>query len=383
MIVLTAKVLYTPLEKIDRPVVLIEDGRVQEVGSRTELELPGNCKVHDFGDGILGPGLVDMHIHGSAGYDVMRTDESGFAKIESFLAGRGVTSYFPTTVTAPLDTILSSLDRMAGQIESAKPGIGRTQPLGIHLEGPFLSHIRRGVHTATELLTPTIKAFDKFWQASRGRIRVMTIAPELDGAEEVIAEATKRGVCISIGHSDAKLDEARKGIAAGARHATHTFNAMRPLDHRDPGILEEVLTNKKVKTDVIADGIHVHPTVIQLLLRAKGVDGVVLITDATAAAGMPDGKYQLGALDVEVKNGMVCHQGTLAGSALTLDRAVQNIMKFENWSLQQALQAATLNPSTSVDEKDRGRIQAGSAADFAVFNDRGEVKATVIGGVLV
>src|SRR5215469_10592669 len=289
MLALTARSLYTPLEQIDRPLVVVEDGVVVTVASRSEREIPAAAKLLDFNEGILAPGLVDLHIHGSAGFDVMRADAEGRSRLEKFLATCGVTSYFPTTVTAPIDTILRALEQLADWIERATKHSEGAQPLGIHLEGPFLSHARRGVHPPENLLVPTLASFERFWQAARGHIRVMTIAPELDGAAEVIAEATKRGVSISIGHSDADLKAARAGVAAGARHATHTFNAMRPLDHRDPGILGEVLSNPALTADIIADGIHVHPEVVRLFLQAKGPERAVLITDATAAAGMPDG----------------------------------------------------------------------------------------------
>ena len=211
----------------------------------------------------------------------------------------------------------------------------------------------------------------------------MTIAPELDGAPEVIAEATRRGVCVSIGHSDADLDQARKGVAAGARHATHTFNAMRPLDHRFPGILGEVLSNSTLTAEIIADGIHVHPSVIQLVTKAKGADGTVLVTDATAATGMPDGRYYLGSVEIDVKDGMCTHDGTLAGSVLTLDKAVRNLMSFAQWDLQSALRAASLNPARTANAQSKGLLQPGADADLVVMTENGDVKATIVKGVLL
>jgi len=272
---------------------------------------------------------------------------------------------------------------LAGAIEKDNDGArgsGHAQPLGIHLEGPFLSHARRGVHPPEHLLTPTAGVFDKFWQAARGHIRLMTIAPELEGALEVIAEASRRGVCVSLGHSDADLESTRRAVAAGARHATHTFNAMRPLGHRDSGILGEVLTNPRLTADVIADGVHLDPTVVQLFLRAKGVEGAVLITDATAATGMPDGKYQLGSLVVEVKDGKCLHDGRLAGSVLTMDRAVRNAMNFAGWDLQQAVRTATANPARVAGAPNKGVLKTGADADFVVLTGNGEVRATVVKG---
>jgi N-acetylglucosamine-6-phosphate deacetylase len=383
MTVFTSKTLYTPLRKIDDALVSVENGAVVSVSSRNQSKAASNKEITDFGDCVIVPGFFDIHIHGGVNCDVMRGSADEIAKFEVFLARHGVTSYFPSTVTASQDATLSALERLANRIEAAETGgAGGAQPLGIHLEGPFLSHSRRGVHPPVDLVEPSVAAFDKLWQAARGHVRMLTIAPELNGGEEVIAEATKRGVCVSIGHSDATLEQARRGVKAGARHATHTFNAMRPLDHRAPGILGEVLTNNQISADVIADGIHVDPTVIDLLFRAKGIGNFVLITDAISATGMPDGRYQLGTLEVELKDGRCTRDGNLAGSALTMDRAVRNVMKFAGLSLQQAVRAASMNPAKAVGIK-KGTIEPGADADFTVLTPDGEVRATVIKGVLV
>src|SRR5271156_2957700 len=336
MIAFTANCLYTPLERVEQPLLLVEDRVIFECGSRTSHQIPQKARVVDFGDGILAPGFVDIHIHGGAGQDVMQADSSGLAPVEQLLFKHGVTSYFPTTVTAPLDQTWSALDRLANAIESASRDddsrTDRAQPLGIHLEGPFLSHVRRGVHPPRNLLLPTLPAFDRFWQAARGHIRLMTIAPELEGAREVIAEAARRGVCISLGHSDADFAAAERGIAAGALHATHTFNAMRPLEHNtlnhhSPGILGAVLTDDRVSADIIADGIHLDPAIVKLVADAKGPEQTVLITDAISATGMPDGRYRLGSFEVDVRDGKCTVHGKLAGSVLTMDRAVRNLAR--------------------------------------------------------
>ena len=378
----TAESLYTPTRAITNPVVIVEDGTIVRLESRDGVELPSGVDLVSFHDCTIAPGFIDIHIHGSAGYDVMQADRGARSHFERFLARHGVTSYCPTTVTAPLDITLSALERLADAVESADATDG-ARPLGIHLEGPFLSHARRGVHSTQDLLPPTVAMFEKFWQAARGHIRVMTIAPELDGATEVITEATRRGVCVSLGHSDATLEFARRGVAAGARHATHTFNAMRPLDHRDPGILGEVLTNENMTADVIADGFHVAPTVIDLLFKAKGPENIVLITDAISAAGMPDGRYKLGTLEVDVQGGKCVMDGRLAGSALIMDRAVQNVMSFARWDLQQALRGATTNPARVVGAEKKGVLEVGADADFVVLTADGDVRATVINGTLV
>jgi N-acetylglucosamine-6-phosphate deacetylase len=384
--VIAAQRLYTPLEAIERPLVFLAEGRVTQVSSRDALEVPTGAKVLDLGDSILVPGFIDMHIHGGAGHDVMEPGGDALPAVEQLLHEHGVTTYFPTTVTAPVDLTLSALERLADAIEQAERNsdlAGRARPVGIHLEGPFISHKRPGVHPLKDLLPPTLEMFDRFWQAARGHVKVMTIAPELDGAKEVIAEATRRGVCVSIGHSDADTKAAQSGIAAGARHATHTFNAMRPLDHREPGILGEVLTDGRVSAEIIVDGVHVDPLVVELFLRAKGPEASVLVTDATAATGMPDGKYRLGSLEVDVADGKCMSNGRLAGSVLTLDKAVRNVMKFANWDLQRAVRLATLNAARATGLAAKaGTITPGAAADIVALSSNGEVRQTIVRGQL-
>lgn len=381
---LTARQLFTPIESVEDALVLIEDGIITEITPRSAREIPAGIRCLEFPDSILVPGFIDIHIHGGAGHDVMETGPDALPAVEKLLACHGVASYYPTTVTAPLDRILKSLDLLGGAIEKAASDShpeGRARPLGIHLEGPFLSHARRGVHPPVDLIAPTILIFERMWQASRGQIRIITIAPELPGATEVIAEATRRGVCVSLGHSDAELDAANAGIAAGARHATHTFNAMRPLGHRDPGILGVVLDDDRISADIIADGIHLDPLVVDLFLRAKGPDRAVLITDAIAATGMPDGRYRLGSLEVDVAHGQCLSGGKLAGSVLTLDRAVRNVVKFAHRSLQQAVQLATWNPACVVQQQERrGILAAGKVADLVVLSPTGEVRASLVNG---
>jgi len=388
MIVLCAHRLYTPQEEIQNPLLFIDDGLVSAISSRAQQEVPNHAKVvdltKDFADAILAPGFVDIHMHGGAGLDVMRASLADLPHLNRFLTTHGVTGYFPTTVAAPLDQTYRALESLADAIEAgpvSSNDAAEARPLGIHLEGPFLSHKRRGVHPPQYLVEPTLEIFERLWQAARGQVRMMTIAPELPGALEVIAEAAQRRICVSIGHSDAVLDAARAGVRAGARHATHTFNAMRPLDHRDPGILAEVLTDRQLTADIIADGIHVAPEVVQLFLRAKGTERAVLITDATAAAGMPDGVYQLGPIQVEVKDGRCTMDGKLAGSVLTMDRAVRNVTHFAGWSLQDAVRAATLNAARAVGLAQRcGVLAPGAEANLVVLSPSGKVCQTFVRG---
>jgi N-acetylglucosamine-6-phosphate deacetylase len=389
MLAFAAGRLLTPSEVVEHPLVLVEEGRVVEISPRSGRTVPSGASLLDFGDRWLAPGYVDLHIHGSAGYDVMDDAIEALPAIERLLARHGVTSYFPTTVTAPMDTTLRALERLANAIEKCEQhrdkksldGQTRALPLGIHLEGPFINHARRGVHPPQNLLGPTLALFDQFWQAARGRIRMMTIAPELANAPAVIAEATRRGVCVSLGHSDADFAAAERGIAAGARHATHTFNAMRPLEHRSPGILGAVLTNGRVSADMIADGVHLDPSIVKLVADAKGPEQTVLITDATSATGMPNGRYHLGSFEVDVLDGKCTIDGKLAGSVLTMDRAVRNLASFAKWDLSKSVAAASQNPARIARIANKGTLAAGADADFVVLSPEGEVLRTFVGGV--
>lgn len=377
--ILTAARLLSPNGVIERPVVVLDDGVIASIATREGLEVPAGRHV-DFPDCMLIPALFDVHIHGCGGHDAMEATDSALHYIGTFLTRRGVGAYFATTVTAPLDTLLRSLAGLAKLLHAPLEG---ARPVGIHLEGPFLSPHKRGCHVESQLLTPSVALFDRLWQAAEGHIRLMTIAPELPGAEETIAHATRLGVRISLGHSDAQADAARRGVAAGAASATHTFNAMRAFDHRDPGLLAEVLTNDALFAEIICDGLHVDPAAVRLFRRAKGPDRALLVTDAMAGTGMPDGNYRLGEMEVRVQNGR-CVAGdgnTLAGSTLTLDRAVRNYAEYTGASLTEAVGLATRNPAHMAGlDGEIGALAPGRSADLVVLSARHEVLETFLRG---
>lgn len=382
-IVLTAARLVTGDASIDEPVVVIEDGRIESIASRAGAALPPG-EHHAYQGALLAPAYFDVHTHGCCGRDVMEATGEGLGQIGQFLAGHGVGSYLPTTMTAPVDTMLRSLEGLAALIQQGTrlPG---AQPVGIHVEGPFLSHVKKGAHPPQHLLAPNVAFFDRMWQAAEGNIRLMTIAPELPGALEVIARATSLGVRVSLGHSNATLAEAERGVAAGAVSATHTFNAMRPFDQREPGILGAVLSDDRVYAELICDGLHVHPSAVRLFWKAKGSERAILITDAMSAAGMPDGVYKLGELDVRVEGGRcLVGENTLAGSTLTLDAAVSNFVQSSGASLEQAVQLASRNPArmAGLPTGRAAGLQVGAAADVVVLSPAGTVIETWLGGRL-
>ena len=376
---ITARRLITDVGLIEYPVLHIDDrGKIVEIESDLSVR----------GDDTLTSGLLDVHTHGCAGHDVMDQDPTALPAIQRFLATRGVTHYLPTTVTAPIDDTVSALDRLADAIETAgsrEVDLNRpqAQPLGIHLEGPFVSHAKRGVHPPAHILPPSIAVFDRLWRAARGHIRVLTIAPEESGALDLIEYASALGVRVSIGHSNAVAAEARAAIAAGAMSATHTFNAMRPLDHREPGILGVVLDDGTLFAELICDGIHVAPELVRLWLKAKGPERGILITDSMAAAGMPEGEYTLGGMPVTVAGGVCLSNGVLAGSVLTLDRAVANLRSMTGTDLATAVRLASANPARMAGFPEIAQVRAGSFADLNRFDRKGNLCQTYVHGVSV
>lgn len=362
--------------------VEIEDGRIASVSARAAKDAPGGSRVIDFPGATLGPAFFDVHIHGAKGRDVMEATSTALYAMGSFLAQHGTGSFLATTVTAPLDATLRSLSGLAKLL--ARPRVERqAQAIGIHLEGPFLSHTRRGAQPAEYLLTPDITTFDRLFEAAEGHIRLMTLAPELPGAVELTAHAISRGVRVSMGHSDASAVETRAAIAAGATSATHTFNAMRPLDHREPGILGTVLTSDEIYTEMICDGIHVAPEMVKLWWRATGPGRAILVTDAMSATGMPDGEYQLGGFAVQVANGRAMARGVLAGSVLTLDRALKNFMAFTSAPLEQALRLLTVNPAAMTGLGDQaGSVAVGMPASLVAVDGTGKLVGSVVNGQL-
>jgi N-acetylglucosamine-6-phosphate deacetylase len=337
----------------------------------------------------LAPTFFDIHIHGAAGHDVMEASPRAFAGIGTFLATKGVAYYLATTVTAPIDRTLHSLEGIADAIESAERDNATTaaRPVGIHLEGPFISHAKRGVHPPADIQPPSIPLFEKLQQAARGHIRLITIAPEVPGALDLIEYATKAGTKVSLGHSDATAAQTRAAIAAGASSATHTFNAMRRLDHREPGIAGVVLDADQLYAELICDGIHVAPEFVRLWLRSKSEDRAILVTDGISATGMPDGNYMLGDFAVKVFGGrclsasdLAAGVETLAGSVLTMDRAVANLQRFTGASLATAVHLASRNPARILGLDRLCEIAIGQPANFNIFSANGTLRRTILHG---
>jgi N-acetylglucosamine-6-phosphate deacetylase len=381
--VLTADRLWDGAQLTNRPAVVIEDGTIQSVTSRDGSAIPSGARVLDFAGATLAPAFFDVHIHGAAGHDLMEATPQALDAVGGFLASRGTGGFLATTVTAPLDATLRALAGLAQLL--AKPASpGKARPLGIHLEGPFLSHAKCGVQPVEHMLEPDIAVFDKFYDAAEGHVRLITLAPELPGAAELTAHATKKGVRVSVGHSDATAAETLAAVAAGAVSATHTFNAMRALDHREPGILGTVLTTDALYAELICDGIHTAPEMVRLWWRTKGSERAILVTDAMSAAGMPDGEYQLGGFAVQVANGRAMARGVLAGSVLTLDRAFTNFIEFTGATVEQGLRLLTANPLSMTGlTKSAGTLSVGQHATVVAVDGKGRLMGSIVGGMQV
>ncbi len=362
---------YTPTAEISDAGILIRDGVIEEVGPRAGMSLPAGAEEVPANEWSAAPGFLDVHIHGAGGHDVMEGTTEALKAVSGTIAAHGTTSYVATTVTASAETICASaagISRYIGQ--QYQDGEARAEVLGIHFEGPFISKERRGVHPEEWIRLPSADLLEKFLAAAEGHAQILTLAPELLGAMPCIDAARDAGLVVGMGHTDATYEQARAAIAHGAHHAVHVYNAMRPFSHRDSGVIGAVLTTPEVTAELIADGVHVDETAMRLLLQAKGAGGVILVSDGISATGMPDGKYMLGTFEVMVSGG-VCRnaEGKLAGSTLTLDRALRNMVKL-GATVADVLRMLTLNPAKLLGlEFKKGALRPGADADIVLLDE--------------
>ena len=336
----------------------IDDGVI------TAVELDGDDVAADAP--YIAPGFVDVHVHGWGGYDAMG-DAAALDGMARALLRRGVTSFLPTAVTAPLDELATFADRVRAWMPSA-PTDG-AEPLGFNLEGPFLSSAKRGAHAEKHLRAPASASRETLARLADG-LRLLTVAPELDGATDLIGWLYGRGVAVSVGHSSAGAEQVWRAYETGARSTTHLFNAMTGVDHRSPGVVVAALLDDDAYVELIADGIHVHPAIWPLITRLKPPDRLLLVSDGLAVGGTAAGRGRIGDLDIEVKDGRATLAGTdvMAGSVIALDSAVRNVAS-AGVSLPDAIAAATRNPLELLGIGDRGRLAAGQRADLVELDE--------------
>jgi N-acetylglucosamine-6-phosphate deacetylase len=376
--------ILTPHEEISDGVIIVEGSQIAGVGHRDEIRVPSGATDFVATGLTIVPGFVDLHIHGAGGHDVMEADARALDRITSTVARHGTTSMVATTVTAAVEDTCRSLEGIARYIRSHEQGENSrlaAEILGVHLEGPFISPAQRGVHPPAAISPPSIEILKQFLTASDNLVKILTLAPELPGAIEVIEFAVAAGLVVGMGHTDADYDQARAAIRAGARHAVHTYNAMRPFLHRDPGILGAILTDPEVTAEIIADGVHVAVAAIQVLIGAKGFDTVLLVSDGIAATAMPDGNYRLGNFEVNVRGGVARNsEGKLAGSTLTLDRAIRNVVAY-GVPLLEAVRMATVLPARRLGlAGKKGVIAPGADADIVALTPDLRVAAVMTRG---
>ena len=381
-----ARRVFTPYEEIADAVILTDGEKIAAVGRPDEVSVPPSALRHDKRDVSVVPGFIDVHIHGASGYDVMDSSPEALTAITTNVAGRGTTSVVATTVTASEQATCRAVEAVAARMERAKAEPTGSKPsaeiLGIHFEGPFISRARRGVHPEKWIAAPSIPLFRRLLASAKGTARILTLAPELPGATELISEAIRAGVVVSLGHTDANYAEATAAISQGARHAAHVFNAMRPFAHRETGVVGAILTSPAVTAELIADGVHVDDAAIRILLAAKGTQGVILVSDGISATGMPGGRYRLGTFEVNVAGGVARNSdGKLAGSTLTLDRALRHMVAL-GIPLGEALPMLTANPARLLGlERRKGNLIPGADADLVLLDDQLNVTGVMTRGV--
>jgi len=376
MLLIDNVTLLTPREQIAPARLLLEKGRIRAFGPRPLVNAPANCPTLDAADLILTPGWIDVQINGGFGHD-FTANPATLWEVARHLPRYGVTTFLPTFVTSPLETLAQAREVWRA---GAPEGFRGADPLGLHIEGPFLNPARKGAHNPAYLRLPELAAV-KDWTPANG-VRLVTLAPELPGAAEVIHHLVAAGVRVSAGHSAASYEEALRAFGQGVTYGTHLFNGMNPLEHRSPGLVGALLSSPQVWVGLIVDGIHVHPAVVRVVWLAKGSQRLTLVTDAIAALGMSPGRYVLGDFEVVVDETSVrlANNSTLAGSILSLDTALRNLMAFTGCSLQEALITVTESPAAMLGLNDRGHIAAGYRADLVFLSPKHEVVMTMVGG---
>lgn len=370
--------LVLPTETLHHVTLLAQDGAVSQIAEA--VDIPSGAVVIDASERTIVPGFVDIHVHGAMNYDTMDATPQALDVMSNFFAAHGVTSFVPTTMTAARAEIDAALDNIKAAMARGTPG---AQILGAHIEGPYLNVKQCGAQLP-DLIRPAQRDEYCRWFDS-GIARLITIAPEIAANAGLIDDALQANIAIAIGHSDADYATAQRCFARGVTQATHTFNGMRGLHHREPGTAGAVLANDDVVAQLIADNVHVHPAVMNIIYRCKTPARLALITDAMEAVGLGDGTYRLGPQHITVRDGQArTASGSLAGSTLTLDMALRNIMAATRCSLNDAVMMCSLTPATSIKlGKRKGNLAPGYDADIAILDDHLMVQTTIVGGRVV
>lgn len=379
-VIITNGQVITPWQILEKGTVVIEGRKIVKIEEGFKPSEGSEATIIDARGKTVAPGFIDIHVHGGDGHDTMDATPQAIQGMAQFFASHGVIGFLPTTVTAPKEAILTAIENAA---LCQREQVGGAQVLGVHLEGPYISPSKPGAQPVRFIRPADPDEYCEFF--AWDNVRLITLAPEISENKELIAYAVQQGATVAVGHSAASYDEVLAAVSLGLSHSIHTFNGMGGLHHREPGTVGAVLTCDEITAEVIADNIHIHPAVIKLLVRAKGVERTVLMTDAIRAAGMSDGTYDLGGQLVTVKESVArIATGSLAGSTLTMDRAVRNAMAAAGLSLAEALRMASYNPALVIGmEREKGSLEPGKDADIILLDDELRVVLTMVGGKVV
>ena len=370
--------MVTPFRVAENHCVTIEGGRISQLGACEKVSPPRGARIVDVGGSIVCPGFIDLHVHGGKGKSFNAGNERDFDEIAEFYSAHGTTLMLATLYVDEKEAYLRTLENLAAYCAKPKHHLLH----GIHLEGPFINRAMKGALNEAYIWEANIANWHRLKKAGGDYIRMITLAPELAGTEEIMQLAAQDGIAIGIAHSEARYEDIEVAIDNGLTQVTHIFNAMHTLHHRMPGVITAALLKRELKVHLIADCVHVHPAVIKLLYKLKGPTGILLITDAVSAAGQEDGIYDLAGKQIEMKGGKVyLEEGTLAGSVITLEKAVKNLVERVNIPVDEAIRMASLNPARVLGLDNRkGILAVGKDADIIVLDNDYEVCMTIIGG---
>lgn len=357
--------------------ILVENGIIKEVSSKNIKITGENIEVINAKGNYIIPGFIDVHIHGSNGSDVMDGTKEALANMSKFIVTKGVTNFLATTLTSPKDELLEVL-KTIGEVKDKD--IGGANIFGVHMEGPYFDVEYKGAQDEKFIKNASIKSLRDFLTVSKDLVKMMSISPHTKEAYKGIEFLKRNGVVVSVGHSAATYEEVMKGVDSGISHSTHTYNGMRGLNHREPGVVGAVLSCDKINAEIIFDEVHVHRAAVDILIRSKGTDKVLCITDAISATGLADGNYKLGKLDVYVENSeaRLKMNDALAGSVLTMDKAFRNVLSL-GYTIYDAIKMTSTNAAREF-SLNTGEIKEGKQGDFVILDDEYNPKATIVKG---
>ena len=367
--------LFTPDEIIADGSLLIRDGKIAALGMPGSLQPPGSARIVDAKGLFAAPGYIDIQINGGFGKDFTESPESIY-EVAAGLTVYGITAFLPTLITSPAAQFEAAIRSWQ---QGPPTGFRGAIPLGLHLEGPMINPKKKGAHDPVYIQSPSLKLVEG-WSPNHG-VRLVTLAPELPGAEVVVEELQRRGIVVSAGHTTATYEQGMQAFEKGIQSGTHLFNAMPSLHHRSPGFTGALLQHPTVRTGLIVDGVHVHPAMVNLAWKSKTPGTLILVSDAMAALGMPPGEYRLGEYQVTVDHSSArLPDGTLAGSILSMDAAVRNLISFSGCTLAQAVACAARNPAKLLGLETKGELAPGMDADLVLLTPSGDVQATLVQG---